>query len=190
VKVVESAIPGVLIIEPQVFGDHRGFFMECWHRERYAEQDIPREFVQDNMASSGRGVLRGLHVQHPYSQGKLVQVIQGDVFDVAVDIRRGSPWFGRWAGVRLSGENRRQFWVPAGFAHGYCVLSEQAVFSYKCTDFYHPENEFSVLWNDPAIGIDWPLEGEPMLSDKDRAASLLQDIDPERLPPYEFPHES
>ena len=184
-KVVESGIPGVLIIEPKVFGDHRGFFMETWQRERYGESGIPREFVQDNMASSGRGVLRGLHVQHPHAQGKLVQVIHGEVFDVAVDIRRGSPTFGQWAGVCLSGENRRQFWMPAGFAHGYCVLSGQAVFSYKCTDFYHPETEFSVLWNDPAIGIDWPLEDEPLLSDKDRAALPLNEIDPGRLPPYE-----
>lgn len=184
-KVVESAIPGVLVIEPRVFGDQRGFFLETWQRERYGSYGVALEFVQDNMAASSRGVLRGLHVQHPHAQGKLVQVIHGEVFDVAVDIRRGSPWFGRWTGVRLSGGNRRQFWVPAGFAHGYCVLSDEAVFSYKCTEFYHPENEFSILWNDPAIGIDWPLAGAPQLSDKDRGASTLDEIDPLRLPTYE-----
>ena len=184
-RVVESDIPGVLVIEPKVFGDQRGFFLETWQRERYGSHGIPREFVQDNMASSSKGVLRGLHVQHPHAQGKLVQVIHGEVFDVAVDIRRGSPWFGRWTGVRLSGENRRQFWVPAGFAHGYYVISDEAVFSYKCTELYHPESEFSVLWNDPAIGIDWLLERAPLLSDKDREAPELQEIDPRRLPPYE-----
>ena len=184
-KVVESRIPGVLVIEPRVFGDERGFFLESWQRERYAAHGIPGEFVQDNMASSRRGVLRGLHVQHPYAQGKLVQVIQGDVFDVAVDIRRGSPWFGRWVGVRLGGDNKRQFWVPPGFAHGYCVLSDEAVFAYKCTELYHPEAELSVLWNDPGIGIDWPLDGEPILSRKDQEARRLDAIDPQRLPPYE-----
>ncbi len=184
-RVVESGIPGVLVIEPKVFRDQRGFFLETWQRERYGSHGIPREFVQDNMASSSNGVLRGLHVQYPCAQGKLVQVIHGDVFDVAVDIRHGSPWFGRWTGVRLSGENRRQFWVPAGFAHGYYVLNGEAVFSYKCTELYHPENEFSVLWNDLSIGIDWPLDGAPRLSDKDRSAPALQEIDPRRLPPYE-----
>ncbi len=184
-RVVESDLPGVLVIEPKVFRDQRGFFLETWQRERYGSHGIPREFVQDNMASSSKGVLRGLHVQYPCAQGKLVQVIHGDVFDVAVDIRHGSPWFGRWTGVRLSGENRRQFWVPAGFAHGYYVLNGEAVFSYKCTELYHPENEFSVLWNDLSIGIDWPLDGAPRLSDKDRSALALQEIDPRRLPPYE-----
>ncbi len=184
-KVQAMEIPGVLLFEPRVFGDERGFFMETWQRQRYAEHGVPEGLVQDNLALSRRGVLRGLHVQHPNAQGKLVQVLRGEVFDVAVDIRRGSPTFGRWAGVRLSGENRRQFWVPAGFAHGYCVLSDEALFAYKCSDYYHPENEFSVLWNDPAIGIDWPLAGDPLLSDKDRGAALLSDIDPDRLPPYE-----
>jgi dTDP-4-dehydrorhamnose 3,5-epimerase len=180
----DTSIPGVLVLEPRVFGDPRGFFVETWQRERYAGLGLPREFVQDNLASSERGVLRGLHVQHPHPQGKLVQVISGEVFDVAVDIRRGSPWFGKWVGVRLSGGNRHQLWVPAGFAHGYCVLSEQAVFAYKCTDFYHPEAELTLLWNDPALGIDWPLAGEPVLSDKDRAGLPLGAVDPDRLPPY------
>ncbi len=184
-NLVATKIPGVMIIEPKVFGDERGFFMETWVRERYAQAGLPRDFVQDNMASSRHGVLRGLHVQHPHAQGKLVQVVSGEVFDVAVDIRRGSPTFAEWVGVRLSGANKRQFWLPPGFAHGYVVLSEEAVFSYKCTDFYHPENEFSVLWDDPQIGIDWPLENAPILSEKDRLAQPLNRIDPERLPPYE-----
>ena len=184
-NVEQTAIPGVLVIEPRVFGDDRGFFMETWQQQRYAELGVPEGLVQDNLALSRRGVLRGLHLQHPNSQGKLVQVLSGEVFDVAVDVRRGSPHFGQWAGVRLSGENKRQFWVPAGFAHGYCVLSDEALFAYKCTDVYHPENELSVLWSDPAIGIDWPLEGEPLLSDKDRVAAPLAAIDPERLPTYE-----
>ena len=184
-KVTETEIPGLLVIEPKVHGDARGFFVETWQRERYAEIGMPREFVQDNMSSSGKGVLRGLHLQHPHAQGKLVQVLEGEVFDVAVDVRRGSPWFGQWVGVRLDGKRRNQFWVPASFAHGYCVLTDMGVFSYKCTDFYHPESELSVLWNDPAIGIDWPLDEEPQLSQKDRAGLLLNDIEPGRLPAYE-----
>jgi dTDP-4-dehydrorhamnose 3,5-epimerase len=183
-KVERTAIPGVLQLEPKVFGDDRGFFMETWQQSRYAEYGIPEGLVQDNLARSRKGVLRGLHLQHPHAQGKLVQVLSGEVFDVAVDVRRGSPYFGQWVGVRLSGENKRQFWVPEGFAHGYCVLSDEALFAYKCSDLYHPENELSVRWNDPAIGIDWPLDGDPLLSGKDSAAALLADIDPERLPAY------
>lgn len=184
-KVVELAIPGVRLLEPQIFGDSRGFFMESWQRNRYAAHGLPTEFVQDNLAASRHGVLRGLHFQHPYAQGKLVQVIQGEVFDVAVDVRRGSPWFGRWVGVRLSGANRHQFWVPPGFAHGYCVMSDEALFSYKCSELYHPEHERSVLWNDPQIAIAWPLDGAPLLSTKDQAALPLAHIDPHRLPDYE-----
>jgi len=183
-KIIETAIPGVLLIEPKVFGDERGWFVESWQQERYAEQGIPGTFVQDNQAFSQRGVLRGLHLQHPYDQGKLVQAISGEVFDVAVDVRRGSPYFGRWVGVTLSGENKHQFYVPAGFAHGYCVLSDEALFSYKCTDNYHPETQFSVRWDDPALGIEWPLAGAPVLSDKDRDAPCLHDISEDRLPPY------
>jgi dTDP-4-dehydrorhamnose 3,5-epimerase len=184
VKVTETDIPGVLIVEPKVFGDERGFFLETWQRERYAEIGIPADLVQDNQAYSRHGVLRGLHLQHPHAQGKLVQVMRGEVFDVAVDARRGSPTFGRWVGVLLSGENKRQLWVPPGFAHGYYVTAEDALFSYKCSDYYHPENELSVAWNDPAIGIEWPLDGDPVLSDKDAAAHLLADLPEERLPEF------
>ncbi|VAX10222.1 dTDP-4-dehydrorhamnose 3,5-epimerase [hydrothermal vent metagenome] len=183
-KVETTAIPGVLLIEPQVFGDERGWFSETWQQQRYAEHGIPEQFVQDNHASSQRGVLRGLHLQHPHGQGKLVQVIFGEVFDVAVDVRRGSPYFGRWVGARLSGKNKRQFYAPEGFAHGYCVLGEQALFSYKCTDIYHPETQFAVRWDDPELGIEWPLDIEPILSDKDRDAPLLSEIPAAQLPEY------
>jgi len=184
-KVTETKIPGVLIIEPRIHGDERGWFSERWEAERYAAAGVSGPFVQDNMAKSGKGILRGLHVQHPHGQGKLVQVISGSVFDVAVDIRTGSPTFGQWVGVVLSGDDMRQFWVPAGFAHGYLVTSDEAVFSYKCTDTYHPETEFSIVWNDPDIGIQWPLEDRPMLSDKDASAPPLNGIEASRLPAYE-----
>lgn len=183
-KVNETAIPGVLLFEPRVFGDARGWFMESWQQERYAELGLPRTFVQDNQAYSLRGVLRGLHIQHPHSQGKLVQVLEGEVFDVAVDLRRGSPWFRRWVGVRLDGNRKQQLWVPPGFGHGYYVLSAEALFTYKCTELYRPEHEFSVRWDDPAIGIAWPLDGPPALSQKDQAARTLDEIPAERLPPY------
>ncbi|MGD2084373.1 MAG: dTDP-4-dehydrorhamnose 3,5-epimerase [Chromatiales bacterium] len=183
-NVSELAIPGVLLIEPRVLGDDRGWFMESWQRTRYEALGLPRRFVQDNLAFSAGGVLRGLHVQQPHPQGKLVQVLQGRVFDVAVDIRVGSPHFGRWVGVELSGETQRQFYVPPGLAHGYYVLSREALFMYKCTDFYHPETELGVRWDDPAIGIAWPLDGEPRLSVKDREAPLLRDLPAERLPQY------
>jgi dTDP-4-dehydrorhamnose 3,5-epimerase len=182
-KVIETALPGVLIIEPQVHGDARGFFVETWHAQRYAEHGLPERFVQDNHSRSSRGVLRGLHYQLQQPQGKLVRVTQGEVFDVAVDIRRGSPSFGQWAGVRLSGENHRQFYVPPGFAHGFCTLSETADFLYKCTDYYHPQSERGVLWNDPDIGIEWP-ELDVRLSDKDRNNRRLRDLGDE-LPVYE-----
>lgn len=187
-KTIETAIPGVLIIEPRVFGDTRGFFMETWQRRRYHELGLP-EMVQDNLASSERGVLRGLHVQHPHAQGKLVQVLRGEVFDVAVDVRRGSPWYGRWVGVRLSDASRRQLWIPPGFAHGYYVTSEEALFVYKCSDFYHPEVELAVRWDDPDIAVEWPLDGPPQLSDKDRQAARLTQIEPHRLPTYEEDHD-
>lgn len=183
-RAIEAEIPGLLVIEPDVFGDDRGFFLETWQQPRYAELGLVRPFVQDNLAYSCRGVLRGLHAQHPHSQGKLVQVLRGEVFDVAVDIRRGSPYFGRWVGAILSADNHRQFYVPEGFAHGYCVLSEDALFAYKCTDLYHPETQFSVRWDDPDLGIDWPYQGAPELSAKDRDAPLLRDIAIERLPEY------
>lgn len=184
-NIIETAIPGVLIIEPRVFGDDRGWFMEGWHLERYASAGIPAGLVQDNQAYSRHGVLRGLHIQHPHAQGKLLQVLRGEVFDVAVDTRRGSPWFGHWVGVTLSGANHRQFWVPAGFAHGYYVTGEDALFSYKCSDYYRPENELSLAWNDPGVAIDWPLVGDPILSAKDRAALNLATIPDERLPAYQ-----
>lgn len=182
-NVIETELPGVLILEPRVFGDKRGFFMETWQQQRYAEFGLPSNFVQDNLSFSSRGVLRGLHFQNPNPQGKLVQVLQGSVYDVAVDIRRGSPDFGRWVGCTLSDDNRRQFYVPPDFAHGFCVLTDTALFSYKCTDYYSPENESSIRWDDPEIGIEWPLK-EPSLSEKDKSAGFLQDLPSERLPVY------
>ena len=178
-KVERGRIPGLLIIEPKVFGDERGFFMESYSRDRYAEAGVPAEFVQDNLSLSARGILRGLHLQHPNDQGKLCSVLQGEVFDVAVDIRRDSPHFGRWTGQTLSEENRLQLYIPPGFAHGFCTLSEQADFLYKCTDFYAPGDEHGVAWDDPDIGIDWPIaDGDtPLLSDKDAAAPLLRDAE-------------
>jgi dTDP-4-dehydrorhamnose 3,5-epimerase len=183
VNVIGTDLPGVLIVEPDVFGDARGFFMESWNGARYEEHGIPNDFVQDNLSFSAHAVLRGLHFQYPKAQGKLVCVLQGEVFDVAVDIRVGSPTFGRWTGVTLSAENKRQFWVPPGFAHGFVVTVENALFSYKCTDYYAPECDGSILWNDPEIGIEWPLES-PALSDKDRAAPPLDEMPEERLPRY------
>lgn len=174
-KVLPVELPGVLLIEPKVFGDARGWFFESWNRQRYAECGLATDFVQDNLSFSGHGILRGLHFQNPKPQGKLVQVLQGEVFDVAVDIRRGSPTFGRWAGATLSAENRHQFYVPEGFAHGFCVLSERALFSYKCTDYYAPEHEFSLRWDDPELAISWPV-GEPRLSAKDREARTLREL--------------
>lgn len=184
-KVETFDIKGLLLIEPKRFGDQRGWFSETWQLQRYRDAGIAEDFVQDNMAMSSKGVLRGLHAQLPHAQGKLVQVISGVVFDVAVDIRKGSPTFGRWQGVELNGDMPQQFYVPPGFAHGYCVLSEQAVFTYKCTDFYHPEVELGVRWDDPAIGIEWPLREPPTLSQKDAEAPLLAEIPQERLLPYE-----
>jgi dTDP-4-dehydrorhamnose 3,5-epimerase len=172
-NVIETDLPGVLIIEPQVFGDDRGFFMETWNKERYAEAGIPTEFVQDNLSFSRKGVLRGLHFQDPNPQGKLVSVLQGEVFDVAVDIRRDSPTFGKWVGVNLSSDNRRQLYLPEGFAHGFCVTSEFALFSYKCTDSYSPKKEWILMWNDPDLGIDWPVT-ELQVSSKDQDGFSLK----------------
>ena len=180
----ETTLPGVRIIEPKCFGDERGFFMETWNQARYAEIGLPERFVQDNLSFSRRGVLLGLHFQHPNGQGKLAYVLQGEVFDVAVDIRVGSATFGQAAVAILSAENKRQFYIPPGFAHGFCVTSETALFAYKCTEFYDPRNETSILWNDPAIGIDWPVD-VPELSAKDQAAPTLMDVPFERLPVYE-----
>lgn len=179
-KVTKCRIPGLIVIEPSVFGDGRGFFMETWQKRRYQETGLPGDFVQDNLSASQRGVLRGLHVQNPHSQGKLVSVIQGEVFDVAVDLRRGSPTFGQHEAVVLSGENKKQFYVPEGFAHGFCVLSETAVFAYKCTDYYSKPDEFGVLWNDPDLAIAWPIQ-DVVLSEKDAQLPRLRDIAPEKF---------
>ncbi len=180
-NVLETRLPGVLIIEPDVFGDARGFFMETWSRERYREARLPAGFVQDNLSRSARGVLRGLHFQNPHPQGKLISVLEGEVFDVAVDVRAGSPTFGEWVGEVLSSANRRQLYVPEGFAHGFVVIGDTALFSYKCTEYYHPETERSILWNDPEIGIEWPI-GDPILSDKDSRAPRLAGIPGDMLP--------
>ncbi len=179
---IESDLPGCIIVEPDVHGDQRGFFLETWSARKYAEGGIDAPFVQDNHSRSSLGVLRGLHLQLEHTQGKLVRVIAGEVFDVAVDVRRGSPHFGRWFGLSLSAQNFRQFWVPPGFAHGFVVTSETAEFEYKCTDFYHPASEISIAWDDPAIGIDWPIS-EPSLSAKDQAALSLAECE-DRLPEY------
>jgi len=174
-KAVPTSIPDVLVIEPAVFGDARGFFYESWNRRRFSElvgRDV--DFVQDNHSMSARGVLRGLHYQLRQAQGKLVRVAAGEVYDVVVDLRRSSPTFGRSFGLSLSAENRRMLWVPEGFAHGFLVVSDTAEFLYKTTDYYAPEHERSLLWNDPALGIDWPLEGrEPVLKPKDAAGTPL-----------------
>jgi dTDP-4-dehydrorhamnose 3,5-epimerase len=182
-KVIQTALDGAFIIEPKLWGDARGFFAETYHKQRYREVGITLDFVQDNVSSSSRGVLRGLHYQHINAQGKLVYVLQGEVFDVAVDIRKGSPTFGQWAAVILSDKKLNQFWVPPGFAHGFCVLSEQAIFAYKCTNLYRPETEVSLLWNDADIGIEWPL-ASPTVSTKDEKGLLLKDIPIEKLPVY------
>jgi dTDP-4-dehydrorhamnose 3,5-epimerase len=171
---LDTGLPDVILLEPKRFGDDRGFFMEMFHAKRYAEAGIAGPFVQDNFSRSAKGILRGLHFQEPNAQGKLVQVLAGAVYDVAVDIRRGSPTFGRWVGVELSADNRRQLWVPAGFAHGFCVLSESADFHYKCTGFYSPTSEHGIAWNDPDLGIPWPVTS-PQLSAKDSAAPRLKD---------------
>jgi dTDP-4-dehydrorhamnose 3,5-epimerase len=180
-KITPTRLPEVLLIEPDVFGDERGYFCESWQKKRYAEMGLAADFVQDNVSFSQRNILRGLHVQHPYAQGKLVHVLQGEVFDVAVDIRQNSPDFGRWVGVYLSAENHHQLYVPPGFAHGFCVTSETALFVYKCTELYHPETELSIAWNDPDLGIEWPVT-QPNLSKKDQDGWLLNDIPAARLP--------
>jgi len=178
VKATATAIPDVLVIDPRVFGDARGFFFESWNRRVFAGllgRDV--EFVQDNHSASGRNVLRGLHYQVERPQGKLVRVISGEVFDVAVDLRRSSPTFGRWVGERLSAANRRMLWVPEGFAHGFLVLSDGAEFLYKATDYYAPEHERTLLWNDPALAIDWPLAGEPVVKPGDAAGVRLAEAE-------------
>jgi dTDP-4-dehydrorhamnose 3,5-epimerase len=177
-NIVPTAIPGVLILEPKVFGDARGFFYESFNQQSFnAAVGLDVQFVQDNHSLSAKGVLRGLHFQiHPKEQGKLVRVVKGEVFDVAVDIRPDSPTFRKWVGVNLSAENKRQMWIPRGLAHGFLVLSEQAEFLYKTDDYYSPENERSIRWDDPAIGIDWPMDVQPTLSQKDAIAPTLAEV--------------
>ncbi|MFN5745473.1 MAG: dTDP-4-dehydrorhamnose 3,5-epimerase [Methylococcaceae bacterium] len=175
-----TPLEGVLLITPDVFGDERGYFQESWNRRRYAEAGLDREFVQDNLSLSRKGILRGLHFQNPGPQGKLVSVVRGEVFDVAVDVRAGSATFGQWFGVTLSEHNHQQLFVPEGFAHGFCVTSDVALFSYKCTAFYNPKTEFSLCWDDPDIGIDWPITN-PELSAKDQAGRRLKDFLVEEL---------
>jgi dTDP-4-dehydrorhamnose 3,5-epimerase len=183
-KVTPTALSGVRIVEPKVFGDTRGFFLELYHAQRYAEYGIPGPFVQENHSRSRFGTLRGLHYQLTHPQGKLVWVTNGAVFDVVADIRPGSPTFGRWVGNTLSDANHLQLYMPPGFAHGFCVLSDSADFCYKCTDVYHPEDEGGVLWSDPTLGIEWPV-AHPTLSAKDQRYPSLADVPPERLPVYE-----
>jgi dTDP-4-dehydrorhamnose 3,5-epimerase len=174
-KAVKTDLPEVLILEPRIFGDERGFFFESFNLRQFREATgVGADFVQDNHSRSGKGVLRGLHYQIRQPQGKLVRVTAGEVFDVAVDLRRSSPTFGKWSGVVLSAENKRMLWVPAGFGHGFLVLSDSADFLYKATDYYAPEHERSVIWNDPDIGVRWPLEGQPILAPKDRAGLPLR----------------
>lgn len=175
---IKTDIEGLYIIEPRVFGDNRGYFMETYNYEDFKKAGLDMKFVQDNHSKSKKGVLRGLHFQTQHAQGKLVRVIKGEVFDVAVDIRKGSKTFGKWYGVYLSEENKKQFYIPEGFAHGFLVLSDEAEFVYKCTDFYHPEFEGGLLWNDPEIGIEWPLEGieEVILSEKDKKWPTLKEL--------------
>ena len=172
-KVERAAIPDVLLLEPKVFGDARGYFMETWNARGFESLGIKAQFVQDNHSRSSKNVLRGLHYQLRQPQGKLVRVTVGEIWDVAVDLRRASPTFGRWAGTRLDAASHRMLWVPAGFAHGFVVLSEHAEVQYKATDYYAPEHERTLLWNDPALAIAWPLAGEPVLSDKDRRGTPL-----------------
>jgi dTDP-4-dehydrorhamnose 3,5-epimerase len=178
IQVTATALPEVKIIEPKVFGDARGFFFESFNAREFAEHvETGVEFVQDNHSRSAKGVLRGLHYQIQHAQGKLVRVVAGEVFDVAVDIRRSSPNFGKWVGVLLSEENQRQMWVPPGFAHGFLTLSESADFLYKTTDYWFAEHERSIAWNDPQIGIEWPIDGEPLVAAKDAAGQRLVDAD-------------
>lgn len=183
-KRIDTRLPGVCVVEPVVHGDARGYFFESFHAGKYAALGIDARFVQSNVSHSARGVLRGLHYQWPNPQGKLVSVLAGEVYDVAVDIRRGSPTFGRWEAAMLTSENHRQLWIPEGFAHGFCVVSEAATFMYQCTALYDPRADAGVRWNDAAIAIDWPV-AEPLLSDKDRSSPFLADVPADRLPVFE-----
>jgi len=177
IKKIPTSLPGVFILEPRVFSDERGFFFESYNQRTMAEAGILEDFVQDNHSSSRRNVLRGLHYQVTQAQGKLVRVVEGEILDVAVDLRRSSPSFGRWEAVHLSAENKRMLWIPTGFAHGFCVKSERAQVLYKATDFYAPARERTVIWNDPQLKIDWELEGEPIVSAKDQRGVALRDAE-------------
>jgi dTDP-4-dehydrorhamnose 3,5-epimerase len=179
-----TRLPDVRCIVPTRYPDARGVFWEAWHAERYRKLGVPGPFVQDNVSLSRQGVLRGLHYQHPSAQGKLVSVLEGEVFDVAVDIRRGSPTFGRWTGCILSATNGQQLFIPAGFAHGFVALSDHALFHYKCTEYYHPADERTICWDDPDVAIAWPVR-DPLVSDKDRAGLLLRDLADRALPAYQ-----
>jgi dTDP-4-dehydrorhamnose 3,5-epimerase len=174
---IPTSLPGVVVLEPRIFADERGFFLESYNEKDFAELGIRERFVQDNHSSSQRNVLRGLHYQLKQVQGKLVRVVEGEILDVAVDVRRSSPMFGRSASVRLSSENKRMLWIPAGFAHGFCVISEKAQVLYKATDFYAPEHERTLIWNDPELKIEWELEGAPIVSAKDQRGALLRDAE-------------
>ena len=176
-KVTPTRLSGVLLIEPKVFGDARGFFFESWNEREFERAGIRAKFVQDNHSCSGKGVLRGLHYQVRQPQGKLIRVVAGEIFDVAVDIRRSSPTFGRWEGVRLNAQSKVMLWIPTGFAHGFCVLSDLAEVLYKATDFYAPEHERSILWSDPDLNVAWPLSGAPLLSPEDAAGVRLRDAE-------------
>lgn len=171
----KTEIEGVYVIEPKVFGDNRGYFMETYNEQEFKNNGLDYNFVQDNQSKSKKGVLRGLHFQKTHPQAKLVRVLEGEVFDIAVDLRKGSKTYGKWVGVILSEENKKQFMIPRGFAHGFVVLSETAVFAYKCDDFYHPEDEGGIMWNDPDINIEWPYKGELLLSEKDKVHPLLKE---------------
>jgi dTDP-4-dehydrorhamnose 3,5-epimerase len=187
VIVTPTALPEVLLVEPKVIGDGRGWFLEAWHAARYTAHGIGDAFVQDNVSYSTRGVLRGLHLQHPHDQAKLISVLRGAVFDVAVDVRRGSPRFGAWVGAELSAANRRQLYIPRGFAHGFLVQSDDALVSYKASTVYHAESELAIRWDDPVVAIEWPLESPPVLSVRDAGAPMLADVAPERLPLFAPP---
>lgn len=185
-KVIETDLPGCVVIEPRVHGDARGYFYESFNARRYAEAGFDLRFVQSNVSRSARGVLRGLHYQYPNPQGKLVNVLEGEVYDVAVDVRSGSPTFGRWSAAILTADNKRHFWIPEGFAHGFVVLSDHATFCYQCTTLYDATADAGVRWNDGDIAVDWPVSA-PLLSDKDQRAPFLRGVPRERLPPYVQP---
>jgi dTDP-4-dehydrorhamnose 3,5-epimerase len=182
-EVTKTELEGVLLIEPTVHGDERGYFYESFRRGEFARLGLPPDFVQDAFSRSSRGAIRGLHLQHPFEQGKLVAAIVGEIFDVAVDVRTGSPTFGRWVGRTLTERNMLRLYIPPGYAHGFAVLSEAAVVSYRLTEYYHPEGELTIAWNDPRIGIRWPV-ADPVLSVKDRSGVLLDAVEPERLPSF------